>query len=172
MPRSSRSSSSCATCRFEWKPSRWLLAALMLLPLLAALSLIASSLPRAIAWPLAAVVLALGAWRWRHEARQPLREILLKGVAGDAHDGAGAGGEGSASLHVEIDGVEVEGWQLHWRGPLAFASFRLHGRREYLSWWPDTLPASQRRELRLAAARAPAPSKPAAAAKTRAAMRQ
>ena len=64
MSKSRRSSSASANsetrcCRLEWRPSRWLGALLWSLALLAPLSLIASDLPRGVAWPLALVVL----WR-------------------------------------------------------------------------------------------------------------
>ena len=40
---------------------------------------------------------------------------------------------------------------LHWRGPLAFMRFRgSDGGIRHLGWWPDTLDARARRELRLA----------------------
>lgn len=149
MPRWFRSSNPCA-CRLEWRPSRWLLAALVALPLLAAFSLIESNLPRIAAWPLAAGVLLVGAWRWRHEARRPKRELVLR--------------RGMHGTQVRVDGVEVRDWRLQWRGPLAFASYRVEGRGsrrcERLSWWPDTLPAGKRRELRLAAAAPPVSREP------------
>ncbi|MDQ3617279.1 MAG: hypothetical protein M3374_00895, partial [Pseudomonadota bacterium] len=45
----------------------------------------------------------------------------------------------------------VSGFEVHWRGPLAFARWRdSQGARQWLVWWPDTLPAGPRRELRLA----------------------
>lgn len=53
---------------------------------------------------------------------------------------------------ASIDGIQVDALQVHWRGPLAVVSWTQgDGRREYLHFWPDTLPAPQRRELRLAA---------------------
>jgi toxin CptA len=53
---------------------------------------------------------------------------------------------------VSVDGARVEDFTVHWRGPLAFARWRDgQGGVHRLAWWPDTLPASARRELRLAA---------------------
>ncbi|MDQ3287396.1 MAG: hypothetical protein M3Q42_03900 [Pseudomonadota bacterium] len=102
---------------------------------LAAFSVIASDLPRAAAWPLGLLALAHGlhlAWR---ERRKPARAVVI-----------------SAAAIVSIDGVGVEGFAVHWRGPLAFARWRdARGATYRLSWWPDTLPAAARRELRLAA---------------------
>jgi len=43
--------------------------------------------------------------------------------------------------------LRVAELDLHWRGPLAFDA------RHGLSWWPDTLDARGRRQLRLAASR-------------------
>lgn len=172
MPRWFRSSQACACseagrCALEWRPSRWLLAVLMLLPPLAAFALIESNLPRMAAWSLAAGVLLLGTWRWRREARRSPRQIVLKSAVSDAQAEIGAGGQGVYATRVEVDGTVVEDWTLHWRGPLAFASYRIkggssNGRRETLSWWPDTLPARKRRELRLASL--PPPVSPHAAA--------
>jgi toxin CptA len=56
-----------------------------------------------------------------------------------------------------LDGQALADARLHWRGSLAFLRWRdADGRRQHLSWWPDTLPPAQRRELRLAAGAAPA----------------
>ena len=141
MPNSFRCLSRSATCRIEWRPSRWLLAALALIALLAAFSILQSEMPRPAAWPLAALALGYGAWTIRREARKPVRELVFPG-------------DPAASVH--IDGKPVEGVHVRWRGPLAFVSWREPGGRAgRLSFWPDTLPAARRRELRLAAAGEP-----------------
>lgn len=136
MPHSSRWSNISAPCRIEWRPSRWLAGAILVLAALAAFSVVASGMPRAWAWPLAALALAWGGWRVRRELRQPHREWVFPG--NDAP--------------VRLDGEPVEAVQVRWRGPLAFVRWRERGGRAgRLAWWPDTLPAARRRELRLAA---------------------
>jgi toxin CptA len=118
------------------------LSALALIAILAVVSILASEMPRAFAWPLCVTVLVCGGFVLRREARRPVREVSI--------DASGHG--------IRVDGVLVESWRLHWRGPLAFAEFRLNGKRERLSWWPDTLPPARRRELRLAASSSPVSS--------------
>lgn len=145
MPHSTRSYSTSAPCRLEWRPSRWLIALLVVLGLLAASSAVASDLPRWLAWPLALVALAHGLRLARCEAGKPRRDVVI-------------GGDGAV---VTIDAIKVERFVVHWRGPLAFASWRDdQGRACRLAWWPDTLRRDSRRELRLAAA-APATARPA-----------
>ena len=108
---------------------------LCLLALLAPLSLIASDLPRIAAWPFAFAALA-----WAiHEARRYLaRPTLLLVIL------AGRGG-------ATCDGERIDGLRAYWRGPLGFLHWRDgRGRRRHASFWPDTLPAALRRELKLA----------------------
>jgi toxin CptA len=113
---------------------------LILLGLFAGLSLLASDLPRGFAWPVAFAAAGWGAWLARREWRRKPLAVRWRG------DGV---------LFVEEERVEMA--ELHWRGPLAFLSWRdAAGRRHRLAWWPDTLPAPRRRELRLAAAAAEA----------------
>ncbi len=136
MPHWTRSSGTSAACRLEWRPSRWLIGALAALSLLAACSVIASELPRALAWLLAIGVPAYGAWLARREARKPVRQFFWAG-----NDAA-----------VTLDGQPIDGVSVQWRGPLAFVCWcNGDGRVQRLGWWPDTLPAARRRELRLAA---------------------
>ncbi|MFT3762720.1 MAG: hypothetical protein QM761_08970 [Pseudoxanthomonas sp.] len=145
MPNSFRSSSASAGCspptnapgcRLEWRPSRWLLAALALISLLAAFSVLASEMPRIAAWPLALAALGYGIWTIRREAGRPAREFVFPGNASPAM----------------LDGRPLEAVRVHWRGPLAFVQWReADGRAGRLSFWPDTLPPPRRRELRLAA---------------------
>lgn len=128
-------SSGSAPCRFEWRPSRWVVAALCLLTLLAALSVPASNLRAAVAWPLTGVVLVHGLWLGRREWRRHPREVLIRRDV------------------VEVDGVRVADFHVRWRGILAFAQWRDdNGKVQRLVWWPDRLAAAERRELRLAAA--------------------
>jgi toxin CptA len=140
MPNSPHSSSASATFRRDWQPSILLGGALIALGLLAGLSLLASDLPRALAWPAASVAVGWGAWRSHREWRRKPLEIHWRadGVLFVAGERAGAA-------------------QLQWRGPLAFLAWNAgDGRRRRLAWWPDVLPAPRRRELRLAAAAAEA----------------
>lgn len=103
---------------------------------LAALSVLASEIPAVAAWPLAAATLGYGVWLILREWRQPSVEFLL-------------GAQGSRTL---VDGVPVNELEVRWRGPFAFVCWRdAGGRMQRRAWWPDTLPAAHRRELRLAA---------------------
>lgn len=136
MPHSIRSSSASAPCRLEWRPSRLLVACLLLLALAAALSVMASEMPRPAAWLLALAASAHGfrlAWR---ESRRAACEVVI------------APGDAASS----VDGVPVSALTVRWRGPLACLQWRTaDGRSQRLAFWPDTLPAPRRRELRLAA---------------------
>ena len=145
MPESPNSSHASAACRpraegaagrVEWRPSRLLAAFLALLGPLAAGAVLASEMPRAAAWCLAAAALV-------HALRLAMRERARAPV--DVACGGRAGA-------VSVDGVPVEGAELHWRGSLAFLRWRdTNGRVCRLAFWPDTLDAKQRRALRLAA---------------------
>ena len=138
MPRSGHWSNASVPCRIEWRPSRWLAGAILVLAVLAALSALACEMPRPWAWPLAVAAIAWGGWRARAELRQPRRAWVFPGN----------------EAPVLLDGEPVQAVRLQWRGPLAFASWRgRDGRVGRLTWWPDTLPAARRRELRLATGR-------------------
>lgn len=129
-------SSASAPCRFEWRPSRWLIAALCVLAVLAGVALWTSDLGPRLAWPLAASALGYGLWLAHRESRKPPNDILIH-VAG---------------ARVVVDGERVDDFRVDWRGVLAFARWRNgEGRVHRRVWWPDTLPAATRRELRLAA---------------------
>ena len=135
IPSSTHWSGASPTCRIEWRPSRWLLAALILLSLLAACALLATGLRPALAWPLALAAMLHGlAGAWRYWRTAP------GAVAIDAN------------RRVLVDGAVVGQARLQWRGPLAVLSWRdARGRHRHRAWWPDTLPPPRRRELRLAA---------------------
>ncbi|MCD7097258.1 hypothetical protein [Stenotrophomonas sp. MMGLT7] len=131
------SSPTSAPCRLEWRPSRWLLAALSAMTLLAPVSLWLSALPRPAACLLAPPALAWGAWLLLRESRRPRCELVIPAGA----QPASVAGSGVADL------------QVRWRGPVAFVGWRrADGRRGRLVFWPDTLPSPARRELRLAVA--------------------
>ena len=135
MSKSRRSSITSAPCRLEWRPSRWVGAALCSLVLLAPFCLLASDLPRGWAWPLAVLAAVLAIRDARRYLRQPPCRLLIP---------AGRG----ATL---CDDVAVERLQVHWRGPLAFLRWREgDGRTRRLVFAPDTLPPAFRRELKLA----------------------
>ena len=98
-------------------------------------SLLASDLPRLTAWPLAMAALTAGAWSMAREMRRPACDIVIE-----------------ADGRAIVDGQPVEAFAVAWRGPLAFLRWRdVEGCPQHRSFWPDTLPARQRRELRLAA---------------------
>jgi len=104
----------------------------------------ASEMPRAIAVALAAASVGYGAGLARCEARQIPRMLVWS--------------MGGSPL---LDDVELRDVHLQRRGPLAFLQWRSDdGRIERLSWWVDTLPAHERRELTLAAASATGVRKP------------
>ncbi|WP_369939049.1 hypothetical protein [Xanthomonas medicagonis] len=140
------SSPPSAPCRLEWRPSRWLLAALALLSLLAPLSVLGSDMPRPWAWPVAALAALYAALLLRREARRAPRVLLLPP---------------QGAVAASLDGQPLQDLQVHWRGPLAFVRWRdAQGRTARLAWWPDTLPPPARRELRLAAQARAASSAP------------
>jgi toxin CptA len=129
-----RSSNASAPCRFELRPSRWLIGAMLLLSACAPLAVLVSAMPRWIAWPLAVFGVAAGlrmAWR---ESTLP-----VLGVVVDV--------DGMAT----VGGAPVDAFRVDWRGPLAFVVWRdSDGRFHRRSLWPDTLSSAARRELRLA----------------------
>lgn len=136
MTHSLHSSNASVSCRLEWRPSRWVTGALSLLGILAAFSILASEMPRLAAWPLALSALGFGLWQAWRESKSPAREFFFPGN----------------DLPVLLDGVPIDSVEVQWRGLLAFVRWQgRDGRSRYLSWWPDTLPAARRRELRLAA---------------------
>ena len=136
MTHSHHSSSTSVSYRLEWRPSRWVTGVLSLLGVLAAFSILASEMPRLAAWPLALSALAYGQWRAWRESRSSAHEFFFPGN----------------DLPVTLDGTLIESVEVQWRGSLAFVRWQARdGQSRRLSWWPDTLPAAQRRELRLAA---------------------
>ena len=134
MPHWMRSSNACAPCRLDWRPSRWLIGALLVLGVSAAWSILASEMPLGVAMPLAVLTLWRGLWLARREAGRPVRALVW-----------------AADQPPRLDGVLLQDARLSWRGPLAFLQWRdADGRIQRLAWWPDTLPAGARRELKLA----------------------
>ncbi len=136
MSKSHRSSHASERCRLEWRPSRLCAAALIALGALSAFSLLVSEMPRAAAWPVALAALLYALRRAASERGRAVVTVIW---------------DGRANV-VRVDGAVVEGAALRWRGPLAFLAYRApDGQIRRLLWWPDTLDARGRRELRLAA---------------------
>ena len=136
MTHSHRLSSASVSCRLEWRPSRWVIGALFALGLLAAFAVLASAMPRLAAWPLAVSATAYGFHRAWKEWKSPPVALFFPGN----------------ELPAMLEGLPIDKAKVRWRGPLAFLLWQdRQGRPQRLSWWPDTLPAASRRELRLAA---------------------
>ena len=135
MPKSRNWSPTSAPCHLEWRPSRLLAAALLMLGLLAAVAVLAAEVPSVVAWPGAVAVVGYGHRLARRELRRPSRSLAIPAGA-DA---------------VLVDGAPAGDFAVCWRGPLAFVHWRdARGRRERIQFWPDTWSAALRRELRLA----------------------
>lgn len=123
-----------APCRCDWRPSRWQIAAHLTFALLTPLAVLASGVPAPYRWPAALLAAALAAGQgWRY-ARQPERRIMIL----------------PADALVTVDAVPVDDLTLHDRGWLLQLQWRSQARRHARLFWPDTLPAEGRRELRLA----------------------
>ena len=138
MSKSRRLSIRSAPCRLEWRPSRWLGGMLWSLVLLAPFSFLMSDLPRTWAWPLALLVAAYGGFDARRQGRLQRCALVIPIGRGQP----------------TCDGQPMLALRIEWRGPLAFLRWRTQeGRIRRLSLWPDTLPSTSRRELRLAAMR-------------------
>lgn len=134
MPSSTRSSSTSAPCRLEWRPSRWATGALILLATLAPFCVLQSEMPRLAAWPLAVLAGAWGLWSAWCERRRPAHVFEF----------------GTPPFGTKLDGRTTARTRITWRGPLAVLHWcDRHGREGRLAWWPDTLPADARRRLRL-----------------------
>jgi len=111
---------------------------LLALALLSTCAVLASEMPRSMAWPMAAAAAGYGGWLARRERLRPPRQLLWP-----VND-----------MPVTLDGEPLHKVLLQWRGPLAFLRWTTgDGRSGRLGWWPDTLPTMQRRELRLAVQR-------------------
>ncbi|MBW8366395.1 MAG: hypothetical protein K0M70_00845 [Arenimonas sp.] len=135
------SSNASWTCRIDWRPSRWLAAALTCLGLMAALSLGLSALPAALALPGAVLAAGWGAWLARRQLQRP--PCSLDWLGGD-----------EPAYLTQRDGlIRIDAVTVRLRGPQAtLAGTDRHGRIHRLAWWPDTLPPQDRRQLRLALA--------------------
>jgi toxin CptA len=120
--------------RLELRASRWPQAMLIALAALAPLSLWLSALPAGLRVPGMVLSAIAALWAARRESRRPLRLLEL------AADG-----------EARVDGQPAQALAAEWRGPLAVLRWRDgQGRVQRFALWPDTLPAPQRRALRLA----------------------
>ena len=98
------------------------------------MSLLACELPLILAVPAALLAVFEGQRQARRHLRRPVLHLVLA-------DGA----------PPRLDGEAVADARLQWRGTLAFLALRdARGTIQRLAWWPDTLDARARRELRLA----------------------
>lgn len=136
MPPRPHSSNASASCRLEWRPSRWLTACLVALTPLSIFAVSRSEAPGWLALALSISALLYGIACVRRELLRPPLRLFFRG------DGK-----------VLVDGVEVDDFRVAWRGPVAFLDWKdARGHRRRLAWWPDALPADARRRLRLASA--------------------
>lgn len=135
MSKSQRSSNASAACRLEWRPSRLCEGVLLLLGPLAAWALLACDLSFGLAAPLAVAAWAWGIGDARRYARQVGCAVWIP----------------ASGAPAQCDGACIRALQVRWRGPWAFLCWRTpEGRTQRRVFWPDTLDAAQRRELRLA----------------------
>ncbi len=127
-------------CRIDWRPSRALAGALMLLGVLAASALGLSALPRAAALLSSAGCVLIGATSARRHLRLPEVHIVWPG-------------RGEPALITSAgDTQQLASVSLHLRGPIAVLTGRdAGGRKRRWVWFPDTLPSADRRALRLVA---------------------
>ena len=133
MPNSTRSSNASAPCRLDWRPSLALAGTLALIGLLAAVAVRASEVPSFLSWPLAVAAALYGAWLTRRELRAAPQRWVVSNEA------------------VSAGGAALDAASLQWRGPLAVLRYRDgDGRLCHRVWWPGSLNAAGRRELRLA----------------------
>jgi len=102
----------------------------------ATVAVILCDMPRTYGWPLALCTLWYGVHLVRREATRPMLSLLINA---------------SGAAISMADGQPMRGLSIQWRGPLAFLRWRGDdGQQRALSFWPDTLSAGRRRELRLA----------------------
>src|SRR5688572_9032395 len=127
--RSSRhSSTSCGTCRIDWRPSRMQVIALTLLALLAAGAVLASAVPEPWRGLLAALAAVHGLLLARRAGSEPPCEVSW------------SGGDAPARLRYAHGDMALSSVAVEFRGPLVRLQGRDgRGRVRRLVWWPDTL---------------------------------
>lgn len=133
------SSDASATCRLEWRRSRWLPAALCLLAAATTAALWLSQLPAIASMVGTAAVMVHVAWLLRREWNRPACTLTWQGGARDWQ--IETSGSAESLRHVGAS----------FRGGLVVLTLADPGNalRRYI-WWPDTLDARGRRALRLA----------------------
>ena len=123
----------------EWRPSSLARGLLIALGCLAGLSIVLSAIPWFAGVLLCVVSIGRGLWLARREQRRVPCSVRFHA------DGLG--------LLIESADCS-EAWYnvtVLVRGPwAALSGIGPDGRKRYLLWWPDTLPSSSRRALRLA----------------------
>ena len=133
------SSDASATCRLEWRRSRWLPVALCVIALAAVAALWLSDMPRLACGIGSALVLAYAGWLLRRESRRP--DCVLSWLGGDAPWQAECDGRTESLRFV---GASFRG------GLVALTLADADDKPRRYLWWPDTLDARGRRALRLA----------------------
>lgn len=124
-------------CDVVWRPSRYVRVALLVLPCAACFAIWLCSWPwqGCLVVSIAVMMTGLRQW-WRHRCLPPIRILLPI----------------NPLFPVQINQVKIDHWQLHWHHHLVVFCWHCHcGRQQRLVFWPDTLPKSQWRELRLTA---------------------
>lgn len=129
------SSNAFLNCRIDWRPAPLMVAALALLGFLAALSLLASAMPRPAAWPLALLLLGQGLWLAWRESQRPAAVVVFTAT--------------DEGLAPTLDGRPARLLRVNLRGPVAVMVLQCDSRRRVLTWCPPTLTPDVRRTLRL-----------------------
>ncbi|HMB57320.1 MAG TPA: hypothetical protein VKM35_08945 [Arenimonas sp.] len=130
------------SCRIDWRRSRLFCAGLSLMIALALVSIWLSALPAWLMYLTALMSIAHGLFVLRREWQRPDGTVLIRSDDDVALLNFGAGAE---SWH---------GVTIRFRGPVgSLTGCDGNGRHRHLRWWPDTLPAASRRNLRLVADR-------------------
>ena len=133
------SSGESATCRLEWRRSRWLPAALCVLAAAAIASLWLSELPLIASAIGSAIVCGYIGWQshreWTHS------DCVLAWQGGDTDWQVESNGHIESLRHV---GARFRG------GLVVLTLADANGKQRRYVWWPDTLDAHGRRALRLA----------------------
>ena len=133
------SSDASSPCRLEWRPSRWLLAALCALAVAAIAALWMSALPPIACGIGSVAALAYAGWLLHRESQRP--HCVLGWPGGDADWRIECGNRIESLRHVDAA----------IRGGIAVVTLvDADGAPRRYIWWPDTLDARGRRALRLA----------------------
>ena len=138
MSKSRRSSIASVPCRLEWRPSRWL---------------------GAMSWALALLACVIERLRAECAAENHVTVYVPNAPLTPLAEGV------QCDTCAGLDGAPIVDLRFGWRGPLAFACWRDGtGRSHRASWWPDTLDAGMRRELKVVMLRRDPAAEPASMA--------